>query len=149
MFSSYLCPLVLNRHITGKNFRAKYKINEFSEQKVSPKGSRMSPYQLYDIKPVAWILKRVWKQMRTSFQKGLQKAIWGSTDHYILLLYQSYWQKIKERIDLISWLGNKCGKSHLAFLLVYFKSHHQTPMRTAGWHNIGFAEKWRSVAELK
>jgi len=40
--------------------------NELSEQNVSPKWSRVN-YYLYDVKPVAWIQKRVKKQMRTSF----------------------------------------------------------------------------------
>lgn len=53
MISLFLCSLVLNRHITGKDFRAKYKNNELSEQEVSPKQTRVSCYQLYDLKPVA------------------------------------------------------------------------------------------------
>lgn len=74
MISLYLCSLVLNRHIAGNNFRAKYKNNKLSEQKFSPKRSRVNCYQLYDAKPVAKIQKRVRKQTRTSFQKGLQRV---------------------------------------------------------------------------
>lgn len=133
--------LLLYRHITGKDFKANYNSNELSEENISPKMSRVSCYLLYDVKTVSWVQKRVMKQMRTSFQKGLQRA---SRD---LQAITSSVSVILSEIMRKNRVGNKCGKSCLVVLLGCWKSSQQTQMRATGWQTIEFAGKWWLITE--